>query len=346
VTFPIPNFTRGGISRAGDVLIDERATREEVAEALALINHWRACHAYPVNTFQATLRSRLKRVCTGALVAQRLKRVPSISKKLKKNHGMQLARMQDIGGLRAVVDSVGQVRKLHALYTDGSLTHKLIDTDDYIANPKASGYRSLHLIYKYSNPTATSYNGLCIELQIRTRLQHAWATAVETIGTFLNQALKSSEGPEEWLNYFKAVSAAFAVIEKTTIPDEYAGWAAGRIFSQCVALEQRLDVRRKLHAFAVAADAITSSQARGSYHLIVLDAVERTVAVTSFGVKRLDEANLAYADAERRALEHQDVQAVLVATDSVESLRRAYPNYFLDTRQFLSALGRIEKLAA
>ncbi len=47
---------------------------------------------------------------------------------------MQLARMQDIGGLRAVVDSVAQVQKLHALYTDGSLTHELVDTDDYIAH--------------------------------------------------------------------------------------------------------------------------------------------------------------------------------------------------------------------
>jgi putative GTP pyrophosphokinase len=346
MSFPTPNFTRSGVTRAGETLIDDRATDADLAAALALINHWRACHAYPVNTFQATLRSRLKKVCTEALVAQRLKRVPSIVKKLEKNHGMQLARMQDIGGLRAVVDTVSQVKRLHSLYTDGSLTHQLVDTDDYIAHPKTSGYRSLHLIYKYNNPVATAYNGLCLELQIRTRLQHAWATAVETIGSFLNQALKSSEGPEEWLDFFKAVSAAFSVIEKTTIHADRSDWPAGRIFGHCVALERKLDVRRKLHAFAVATDAITSSKARGSYHLIVLDAVERTVSVTSFGVKRLDEANLAYAEAERRALERQDVQAVLVATDSVESLRRAYPNYFLDTRQFLSALGRIEKLAA
>jgi len=80
-----------------------------------------------------------------------------------KNHGMKLARMQDIGGLRAVVDTVVQVRQLHELYTDGSLTHELIDTDDYIESPKPSGYRSLHLIYKYNNPSAIAYNGLCIE---------------------------------------------------------------------------------------------------------------------------------------------------------------------------------------
>ncbi len=43
---------------------------------------------------------------------------------------------------------------------------------------------------------------LLIELQLRTRLQHEWATAVETMGTFLQSSLKSSQGPEEWLDFF------------------------------------------------------------------------------------------------------------------------------------------------
>lgn len=345
MTFPTPSFTRGSINRAGLVLTSNKAGPQELAEALTLINHWRACHAYPVNTFQATLRFRLKKVCTNALVAQRMKRVPSITRKLLNNYGMQLSRMQDIGGLRAVVDSVTQVRKLHALYTDGSLTHSLIDTDDYITTPKTSGYRSLHLIYRYENPSAVAYNKLCIELQFRTRLQHAWATAVETIGSFLNQALKSNEGPHEWLQYFKIVSAAFAWIEKCPVASDFNDWPQSDIFALCIQLEKQLDVRRKLQAFAVATTAITSNNAGGSYHLIILDAVERTVTISSFGKKRLDEANAAYAEAESKALEHEDMQTVLVATDSIESLRRAYPNYFLDTRQFLYALNRIEKLA-
>jgi putative GTP pyrophosphokinase len=217
MSFIIPKFTRGQVNRAGAVLIDPNATPEAMGAALATINHWRACHAYPINTFQATLRGRVKRVCGSALVATRLKRLPSISKKLEINRGMQLARMQDIGGLRAVVETVAQVRKLHEIYCDGSLAHELVDIDDYITTPKASGYRSLHLIYKYKNPNAPSYEGLSIELQLRTRLQHAWATAVETIGSFLNQALKSSEGPAEWLDYFKIVSSAFAIMEKCPV---------------------------------------------------------------------------------------------------------------------------------
>lgn len=346
MSFAVPNCSKKSINRAGQALIDENASQQTRTEALALITHWRSCHAYPVNTFQATLRGRVRKVCDGALVAQRLKRIPSMEKKLRIIEGMQLVRMQDIGGLRAVVDTVPQVRKLQAMYSNGSLTHELIDTDDYIQTPKESGYRSVHLIYKYKNPVATPYDGLHLELQIRTRLQHAWATAVETIGTFLNQALKSNEGPAEWLYYFKVVSAAFALIEKTSLPEEFSGWTPARIVQTCIGLERDLDVRRKLQAFAVAAKAINSSKAKGSYHLIVLNPTDRTVFVESFGKRRLTEANEAYAKAELSgSVRGEDIQTVLVATDTVGSLRRAYPNYFLDTRQFISALARIPRLA-
>ena len=346
MSFTIPNFTRGQVNRAGAVLIEDSSTSAALADALTLINHWRACHAYPINTFQATLRGRVKKVCSNPLVATRLKRLPSISKKLELNAGMQLARMQDIGGLRAVVDTVAQVRKLHGIYCDGSLMHELVGVADYIEQPKDSGYRSLHLIYRYKNAAAPEYNGLSLELQLRTRLQHAWAPAVETIGSFLNQALKSSEGPAEWLDYFKVVSSAFALMEKCPVGVLHAHLPAAEVYARCIDLGEKLDVKRKLNAFAVAANAISSSTAGGNFHLIVLDAVERTVSVSSFGKRRLEEANAAYAEAERRASEHPDMQTVLVATSSVEALRRAFPNYFLDTKQFLGALARMEKLLA
>ena len=346
MSFTVPNFTRGQVNRAGAALISKATSSESMADALAVINHWRACHAYPINTFQATLRWRLRKVCTDPLVATRLKRLPSISKKLEKNYGMQLARMQDVGGLRAVVDSVAQVRKLQDIYCDGSLAHELVGIDDYIERPKDSGYRSLHLIYKYKNTAIEAYDGLSLELQFRTRLQHAWATAVETIGSFLNQALKSSEGPTEWLDYFMVVSSAFALMEKCPVADLHKGLPAAEIYKLCSDLSTWFDVKRKLNAFAVAANAITSSGAGGNFHLIVLDAVERTVSVSSFGKSRLDEANAAYAEAELRAAEHPDMQTVLVATSSIEALRRAFPNYFLDTKQFLAALARIDRQVA
>lgn len=53
------------------------------------------------------------------------------------------------------------------------------------------------------------------ELQIRTKLQHAWATAVEAMGTFLGEALKAGHGPAAWRDFFATASAAIAHVEST-----------------------------------------------------------------------------------------------------------------------------------
>ncbi len=344
MSFAIPNFSRKQVTRAGNILIDETASYEKRQEALLLINHWRACHAYPVNTFQATLRARLKRIGMDELVATRLKRIPSITKKLKDNPGMQLARMQDVGGLRAIVATTDALNKLVNLYNDGSLTHQLVGIDDYVAEPKSSGYRSIHLIYRYSNPIATEYDSLSLELQVRTKLQHAWATAVETVGTFLNEALKSSEGPDEWLSFFKTAGAAFALVEQCPVHRDFEKMKPIDVLKRCILQEKKLDVRRKLQQFALATQAISTQTANGSYHLVVLDALERKVTVESFGQKRLEEANSAYAKAESRAADSNEaIQPVLVTTSSIKALRRAYPNYFLDTRAFTTFMTRLER---
>src|SRR3546814_2932896 len=58
------------------------------------------------------------------------------------------------------------------------------------------------------------YNNLLLEVQIRTHAQHSWATAVETVGAVLGQALKSSEGEAAWLSYFQYASLALEYMEK------------------------------------------------------------------------------------------------------------------------------------
>jgi hypothetical protein len=64
------------------------------------------------------------------------------------------------------------------------------------------------------------YIGRRIEIQIRTRLQHSWATAVEAIGLFRGENLKGNQGSKEWLRFFKLMSAEFAEAEGCTVhPD-------------------------------------------------------------------------------------------------------------------------------
>lgn len=341
--WPTPQFTRKKVTRAGEILSSPSSSQSDRASALEVVNNWRSCHGYPINTFQATLRLKLKKIDPQAIVAQRLKRLPSIVEKLKRFESMQLARMQDIGGLRAVVASLPKARELEQSYRSSGFRHELADSRDYILSPKKSGYRSIHLVYRYNNPSAPDYNNLLVELQIRTRLQHAWATAVETMGTFLNHALKSSEGPEEWLEFFALCGSAFAHLEDMPPVPGYEKLNKLENY-RAVALKAReLEVEDRLRAFTVAVDSITRDNKPGTYHLLILYPETKTVQVFTYGQARLAEATDHYAKVEERLTSGEPIQAVLVAAGPVKNLRNAYPNYFLDTEQFLRHLKKIRR---
>ena len=337
-----PEYSRNQVNRAGQTLCTSNHSDREYQNAIEILNNWRSCHSYPINTFQATLRQKVEKIDSKAFVAQRLKRTPAIISKLQRFTNMKLSRMQDIGGLRAVVATVKGVYKLEESYKQSRFKHQLVTEQDYIRNPKSSGYRSVHMVYRYRNDSATAYDGLLLELQIRTRLQHAWATAVETMGTFLNYSLKSSEGPEQWLNFFSITGSAFAYLEDCPPVPKYAYLSRQQTFQKVINDAHTLDVKNRLAAFAVVVDAITSDKRRGSYHLIVLNPEQKTVTIRTYSLQRLEQANQDYTQEELHISEGEPIQVVLVSAGPIENLRRAYPNFFLDTGEFVKHLTKIE----
>jgi ppGpp synthetase/RelA/SpoT-type nucleotidyltranferase len=90
--------------------------------------------------------------------------------------------------------------------------------DDYIGKPKDDGYRSRHLIFGFCGRDISNYDGKRIELQVRTRLQHSWATAVEAVGLFRGEELKNHQGSDDWLRLFVLLSGEFAVAERCPVP--------------------------------------------------------------------------------------------------------------------------------
>ena len=342
-TWMKPLYSKNQINKAGETVVKNNPNLNDLLSAYEIIDNWRVCHSYPINTFQSTLRSKLKKIDSTALVAQRIKRMPSIISKLKRFPTMQMARMQDLGGLRAVVSNLGQVNSLYKNYKDSNFAHELISTKDYIAEPKESGYRSIHLVYKYSNDKIGDYNGLYVELQLRTKLQHAWATAVETMGTFLDYALKSSEGPDEWLTFFALASSAFSYIENTHPVKQFSHLDKSETYSKTIDYMKNLSISDKLQGFSVAAKKIHMDGKRGNYHLISLDIDKKVVNVRTFPQSSLNEASNEYTKLEKRISLGENIQAVLVSTDSVKNLQRAYPSFFLDTREFLMQMNKIEK---
>src|SRR5258706_2516015 len=347
-----PLHSKGALDRAGKVLVsdddlEDLGKRLELDNATRIMNNGRASHNYPLNTFKVTLRSKAAEIDPDRVVAQRIKRMSSIESKLHRFPGMRMSQMQDIGGCRAILATTKNVRELVTRYEKSDLKHKLERIDDYISSPKPSGYRSVHLIYKYnSDKQAPSvYNGLSIELQFRSRLQHVWATAVETVGTFLNQAFKSSQGEDRWLRFFALMGTVFAKREgaaQTIVPNT--PQKKQELVAEVRQLASDLNVLNALEMYATTVDIGLEGAVRGDhYFLLKLEPRAGKMTVTGFKKRDIDRASEQYLLAEKQIAQTPGSEAVLVSVDSLAVLERAYPNYFLDTKVFLDELRRAIK---
>lgn len=343
----VPKESKKQIDKAGKTLAGTNKNIEDLGRAIHLADAWRACHAYPINTFQSTLRNKVRAYPNDPIVAQRLKRMPTIIDKLRRFPAMKLTTMQDIGGVRAILGSVSDVYGLANEYRANSrFEHELINEMNYIDNPRdEDGYRGIHLIYKYKNKQNPGYDGLRLELQIRSRLQHTWATAVETMGTLLGQALKSRQGDKEWIDFFALVSSAFAYKEKTELVPRFSKLS---LKDSCLAVaeaEANLRALEMMSGFTVAAEQIWAQQGaekRWSYHLIILNSLEKTIEIRPYDRDSQTQAIEDYSKAEAEAAGGKTIEPVLVSAGRIETLRRAYPNFFLDIDDFVAAINEIK----
>jgi hypothetical protein len=330
------------VNWAGTQLVVGKPGQTDYDGAIEIIDNWRSSHSFPLNAMQILLRRQAARVDSNALIAQRIKRLSSVELKLRRFRTMKLSQMQDLGGCRAVVRSVSAVKKLVESFKSSQTHQELDDIDDYIENPKKSGYRGVHLIYKFRSERSPKWNGLRIEIQLRSPLQHAWATAVETVGTFTRQALKSSKGETEWLRFFELMGTAIAQREGTPgvpgTPEK-----RRQLVQELRTLNRGLRVVPRLHAFGKAMQVIESGSSRAYYYLLVLDSARQEVRVQGFARPELERANEAYFSAEKETQSNTVMDAVLVSVDSIASLKRAYPNYFLDTTSFTDTVRKVLK---
>ena len=214
-------YSRNQIIKAGKTIRNTDATEEETEEAIKVIDNWRAAHAFPLHVIYIHLRRMGQQSPKNVIVAERLKRLESITNKLKKEKTMNLWTMQDLGGCRVIVPSVEDVYEFACEYEKSRKRHIKLNAGeyDYIKKPKSTGYRSLHVVYKYHSDHVDTYNrNMLIEIQFRTHIQHLWATAVETMGLFTKEAIKSGQGSEDVQRFFVLTSALLAKREGLPIP--------------------------------------------------------------------------------------------------------------------------------
>jgi len=179
-------------------------------------------------------------------------------------------------------------------------------------------------------------------LQLRTKLQHSWATAVETLGIVEKSSFKTGEGEEKFKEFFKLSSALFSLDEGMPVLDEYRTTTRSDLIKNISSLEDELQITAKLEGLAITAKHIeVSSKNKFYYQLMELNLETRHISIIPFAEDQLNMAEFMYTEREKKTRDNQNISVVLISTGNVKDIKKAYPNYFLDTNSFIKNLKRI-----
>lgn len=205
VTIVRPCPSNSQVKKAGSTvrkfMRGEISDYDRVNVALDVIYDFRAAHQLPMTKANNGLRSMIRTEGAQIEVSQRLKRFATIIDKLEREPTLALNSMQDIGGVRAVLADIDEVRRVEARLRRNRTP---IGHSDYITNPRASGYRGVHLVVEY--------DGRAIEVQLRTRVMHEWAITVERLSARMGQNIKQ-DGDNAVQSLMAIISEAMAIEE-------------------------------------------------------------------------------------------------------------------------------------
>ncbi|EFC2190403.1 TPA: RelA/SpoT domain-containing protein [Escherichia coli] len=325
------------IGRVGDRLASLAESNQTLPESdLNILHSWRMLHLYPLTKLTEYLTREANSINQNCLISSRIKRLPSIISKLQRFEDMKLNKMQDLGGCRAILSNLDEVYNTYDNIKKLKFKHQIVRTDDYIKQVKDSGYRSLHLVYSFQNEKHVNLNGLKIEIQLRTAIQHSWATAVEMVGLFRKESLKSSFGDPDWLRFFELVSELFYGIESGKSVGHYM-----KTSSDLKILTEKLNVFTILEAYNKVASHIDSSDTYTSgFCVIIVDTEKRKMNIKSFPVHSHKAASDFYIKEEKNCEGIKGYEVAMVSVDDISNLKNAYPAFFLDTKTFLNNLSR------
>lgn len=291
------------------------------------------------------------------LTASRNKRIETIISKLCRPEKPKLDRIHDIAGTRIIFENIKSLEDYIDILENTELVNfkEKINEDknqyNYIKNPKSDGYRSIHKVFYYSSniPYSTlnekSFNleNKKIELQLRTRLQHIWATTVEiydiinksNIKTGTHNKLETKEGL-----FFKNCSLVFEGIESNDV--EKIKININKIFrdKDLVEIYNRLKGIKNIKNIQ-----LPKTLGSDEVFILITDLNKgKTTFFTTDPIEKNDKQDTFLINASYRRLEEKNTKGeyilLLLTLGDIKKLKNVYPNYFLNTNKFISILKK------
>lgn len=309
-------MTKGEIDRLGKKI---GASAEVSQEDLDKLQEYRQTFQEPIsNVFNFVLKV-ARKIDKQCIVTYRIKRIDTIVEKLRRfndnpNGKMNLSRMWDIAGCRCILNTTDNDK----LYRLLSKIQKEYGGDckinDYIASPKDSGYRSIHIYVKDKKTQKP------IEVQIRNQEQHNWATLVEIVDLFYGTKNKESGSISQLGRFLYLYSIAEDLTEEE--------------FSEMLKIERKVKVFEKMsnvltrNYLNIRLKWLKQKQ-KGSY--FVITANKKGSDIVSFPTFK--EAETAYYE---KYLDNSDSNIVLthIRMPDFSQISMAYSNYVLAMHAF------------
>lgn len=262
-----------------------------------------------------TISEEADKIDSKAICTYRIKRVESIISKLRRYPNTSLVTMEDLAGCRCILSSRLSIPRLvEAIKRRLNVTR----TRDYITDTPDTGYKSYHLtIQDENNPK------LKIEIQLRSRVHHNWATLVEITDQVLGTKIKENHDIPDLMEFHKIFSKnepELTIHDKRRlleIADKYDYVSRiGRLFIQN---------NKKIRSLYNEINATTDT-----FFLIETDNRELVSFLHLNDFKEAEEAYIKqYAELSRTGNSSSNLLLFHILQPDFDTISMAYSNYFL-----------------
>ncbi len=319
-------YSKSRVEKAGDRI----AKGTEIDSDWDVLANWRGVHTYILNTFRGNIRRLVDRGTYE--FAQRLKRKNTIVNKLRTKRGGSLASMHDIAGCRIICKNLKDLEIARDRVHSTTAKHVYLSEGkyDYLKNPKSSGYRGRHDVFSYqvNSTSGADYNGLKVEIQYRTEIQHAWATALEISDLIDNSRVKFDVGSNPDKERFFVLASEYLAREHEGEHGFLPTLPRHEIVDELFDIESRLHILTKLR------QAHKKIDLPKSRNILLHFTGEKLIA------KGFRSSGLALGHLAKMEAEWPEHDIVYVRADNPRELQSAFRNYFRNSIEFIRLMPR------